>query len=134
MLVDIGIVKSLEIDIKKSSEIAKRNKAWVMTKGYSDSEKGWPGVPFAPYRNAVKHCLEPENFAIRPSAKVQARAARMQTRSGKHPTKSHARSKVYYGMPKVQGLGRVQGTKLQTEGADAQEEGEAETIRQWRKM
>jgi hypothetical protein len=134
MLVEIGIGKSLEIDIQEGSEIAKRNKVWVMAKEYSDSEKGWPGFPFAPYRSAVKHCLEPENFTIRPSAKVQARAARMQTRSGKHPNQISGQVKSV--LQNAEGSkAQVKGAKLQTEGADAQEdEEEAETIRRRRKM
>ncbi|KAF2786666.1 subtilisin-like protein, partial [Melanomma pulvis-pyrius CBS 109.77] len=66
MLVEIGIGKSLESHVQEGSEIAKRNKVWVAAKRYSDSKKPWPGFPFAPYRTAVEHCLEPDNFALRP--------------------------------------------------------------------
>jgi hypothetical protein len=133
MLVEIGLGISLENLVQEGSETAKRNKVWVMAKKYSDSKKRWPNFPFANYRTAVKHSLEAENFELRPSAKGQAKATKAQTRSAKPPIKTPVQAKSMLRnitSPK----GPVKGAKGQVEGADAQTEEEAETIRRRRKI
>jgi hypothetical protein len=133
MLVEIGMGISLENLVQEGSETAKRNKVWVMAKKYSDSKKPWPKFPFSYYRTAVKHSLEPENFALRPSAKMQAKAAKTQTRNVEPPIKNPGQVKGV--LRNAEGpKGQVNGAKGQAEGADAQAEEEAETIRKRRKM
>lgn len=132
MLVEIGMGISLENLVQEGSETAKRNKVWSEAKKHSDSKKPWPKFRFPSYRTAVKHCLEPENFALRPSAKVQAKAAKMQTRSIKPPIKNPGQVKGV--LRNAEGpKGQVKGAKGQAEGADAQAEEETETIRKRRK-
>jgi hypothetical protein len=133
MLVEIGMGISLENLVQEGSETAKRNKVWGMAKKHSDSKKPWPGFPFSYYRTAVKHCLEPENFALRPSEEAQAKAAKAQARSVKPPIKNPGQVKGV--LRNAEGpKGRVKGAKGQADGADAQAEEEAETMRKRRKM
>ena len=132
MLVEIGMGISLESLVQEGSNTAKRNKVWVTAKKYSDSKKPWPKFPFSYYRTAVKHCLEPENFASPPGAKVQAKAVKTQTRSVKPPIRNPGQVKDV--LRNAEGLkGQIKGAKGQAEGADAQAE-EAETLRKRRKM
>jgi len=132
MLVEIGMGISLENLVQEGSETAKRNKVWVMAKKYSDSKKRWPNFPFAYYRTAVKHCLEPKNFALHTSAKVRAETANTQTRIFKLPINPGQFGGV---LRDAEGSkGHVKGSKGQAEGVDAQAEEEAETIRKRRKM
>ncbi|KFY79163.1 hypothetical protein V499_01822 [Pseudogymnoascus sp. VKM F-103] len=126
MLVEIGMGISLENLVQEGSETAKRNKVWVMAKKYSDSKKPWPKFPFSYYRAAVKYSLEPENFTLRPSAKVQAKATKTQNRNIEPPIKA---------ISQVKGVLRnAEGPKGQVIGADAQADDEAETIRKRRKL
>ena len=133
MLVEIGMGISLENLVQEGSETAKRNKVWVMAKKYSDSKKPWPKFPFAYYRTAVKHCLEPENFTLRPNAKVQAKAAKTRTRSVKPPSKNSGQVKGVLRNAEDPN-DQVKGLKGQAEGAGVQAEEEAETVRKRRKI
>jgi hypothetical protein len=133
MLVEIGMGISLENLVPEGSETLKRNTILLVAKKYSNLRKSWSNFPFACYRTAVKHSLDSENFALRPSAKVQAKAAKTQTRNFRPPIKNPSQVKGLLRNAEAP-KGQVKGAKGQAESADAQAEDEAETIKKRRKL